>query len=126
MDQNNQPVGAERKLERVAVNIAVRLGFIGVLAWWALTLVSPFIVVVVVVWAVILAVALDPIYDWTKRKLGGRGWIAALIITLTGLAVLIGPTTLLATSVIGSVDALASDFVAGTLKLPQPPVGLKE
>ena len=68
---------------------AVRLGLIGLFAYWSLTLVAPF--AVVMIWAIIFAVALYPLYASLRARLGGRGGLAATLITLVGLVIIIGP-----------------------------------
>ena len=85
----NQKTQAEKSVEAVVIDTVIRLAFLGLLAYWAGLLVAPF--VVLVVWAIIFTVAVYPIYDWLRAHLGGRGSIASLIITLIGLAIILGP-----------------------------------
>lgn len=47
----------------------VRLGVIGLIAYWSYVLVAPFILIVV--WAAILTAALNPFYDWLRTLLRG-------------------------------------------------------
>jgi predicted PurR-regulated permease PerM len=44
-----------------------------------------------VIWAVILAVAFYPAFSGLRRLLGGRGGLAATIVTLLGLLVVVVP-----------------------------------
>ena len=45
------------------IAIAVRLGVLGLLLYWSLVLVRPFISIVI--WSVVLTVALYPVFEWT-------------------------------------------------------------
>ena len=105
--------------EAGATDFVVRLAFLGLFAWWSLGLVSPFLPIVV--WAVLLAVALYPAYDWLAAVLGGRRRLAATLITLLSLATILGPVSLLSASLADSVQWLAENLRSGTLKVPPPP-----
>ena len=83
----------KKSIDAMVIDSAIRLAFVGMLVYWSLLLIGPF--VVVVLWGVILAVTLYPIFSWLKAKLGGRGSIAAALITLVFLAILIGPASVL-------------------------------
>jgi len=58
-----------------AVEIAIRLGFLLLLAAWCLQILSPF--AGVVVWAIILAMASAPLYNWLNRRLGDKPKLAS-------------------------------------------------
>lgn len=114
----------KERLEAGATDLVVRLAFLGLFAWWSLELVRPF--VPIVIWAILLAVALYPVYAWLARRLGGRRGCAALLLTLVALATVLGPVSILAASLAESVQWLASGLDAGTLKIPPPPVALDD
>ena len=88
-----------------AVDIAIRLAFVGLLAGWSLYLIGPFITVAL--WGVILAVALYPIFVWLRKRLGGRGTPAAALVTVVMLVVVLGPASLLSTGLIENLRDLA-------------------
>ena len=52
------------------------------------------------VWGVIIAVAVDPVYERLQAVLGGRRGFAAVLFTLLMLLVLIWPAGLLATTLV--------------------------
>src|SRR5690349_10100446 len=105
------------------VDIAIRLGVLGLLLYWAFTLVRPF--VSLAIWSAVLAVALHPAFDWTARRLGGRPRLAAALVTLASLVIVIGPATWLALSLIESLRTISAHLDASTLAVPAPPSGLK-
>ena len=104
---------------RVAVDLAVRLGLLALFAWFALNLVRPFIPLLL--WSVILTVAFYPVFAWLRARMGGRSWLAALALTTFGIAIVAGPTTILLSSLIDSLEFIARHVGAGRIDLPPPP-----
>ncbi|MBP7001521.1 AI-2E family transporter [Amaricoccus sp.] len=122
MPERRFPRARREAFEAGATDFVVRLAFLGLFAWWSLQLVSPFIPIVV--WAVLLAVALYPAYAWLEARLGGRGGLAATLITLVALATVLGPVSLLVGSLAESVQWLATGVQSGALRIPPPPAGV--
>ena len=60
------------------IQIAVRLGLLAFLIYWSFVLLRPFIPILA--WAVVLAVGLNPAYEWLSLHLGHRPKIAAFIV----------------------------------------------
>lgn len=106
------------------IDLAIRLMFLGLFVYSAIVMVTP--LASIFIWAVILCVAIYPLFDWLQKKLGGRKGLSATILVLIGLVLTLGP---IASAVSGAAD-LGSDFseqaAAGTLKLPPPPKRLGE
>jgi predicted PurR-regulated permease PerM len=99
-------------------DLVVRLAFLGLFAYWSIELVRPF--VPVVIWAVVLAAALYPAYAWLARRLG-RHSVAAVLVTLLVLATVLGPISVLAASLVQTVQVIVDGLQAGTLRVPPPP-----
>ena len=105
------------------VDIAIRLGVLGLLLYSAFALVRPF--VSIAIWSAVLAVALHPAFDWTARRLGGRPRLAAVLVTLASLVIIIGPATWLALSLIDSLRTVSEHLNASTLGIPAPPSAVR-
>jgi hypothetical protein len=69
----------------------IRVVCIGLLGYWSLILIRPFLTVIV--WSIIITVALYPIFDWLSAKLYGHHALAAIAITVFTLIVMLGPVT---------------------------------
>lgn len=110
--------------DRIAVDIAVRLALLAAFAYLALELLRPFLGLFL--WSVVLAVILYPAFDWLRRRLGGRGSLAAVLVTAAGLAVVLGPATVLISSLIHTLEALAHHFGPDRPQLPPPPEALRQ
>jgi predicted PurR-regulated permease PerM len=108
-----------RTPDRLAIDIAVRLSILGLFAYFALTLIWPFLSVLL--WSVVLSVALFPAFAWLRDRLGGRPRLAAVLLTFAVLAIVLGPTTILISSLIRSLEILAERVHSGELRLPPLP-----
>jgi predicted PurR-regulated permease PerM len=100
------------------IEAAVRLGLLLLLAAWCFKIIMPFIVPVV--WGVIIAVAIFPLFLKLKSTLGDRNKLAATVYTLLALALLITPTVMISNSVIDSSALITERYESGTLKIPPP------
>ena len=96
--------------------LAIRIVCLGFLGYWSLLLIRPFLTIIV--WSIIIAVALYPIFDWLSGKLYGHRAPAAVAITIVSLLVMLGPATWLALSLADTVRILIAHLGDGTLALP--------
>ena len=101
------------------IQIAVRLVLIAVLFYWSFVLLRPFIPILA--WAVVLAVALYPTYDWLSLHLGHRPRTAAFLITIVMLAVFLGPATWLGIGLVDGLRSVSGHLSSGDVKIPAPP-----
>jgi predicted PurR-regulated permease PerM len=102
----------------IALESAIRIGMIALLAFWCYKIVEPF--VVPISWGLIIAVAAYPLYSRLERVLSGRRKLAATLFTLLALALLITPTVMLGTSLADSAQKLATTLTDGSVKVPPP------
>ncbi len=105
------------------IDLVIRLFLIGFLFTWCFILLRPFIGIIL--WGIILAIALFPIFSWFKNLLKGRGKLAGTIITLVGVGVIIGPVSVVATVFVNNVQTFADSIMSGNLVIPPPPEGLE-
>lgn len=105
---------------RTAVEAAIRIGLIALLVLLCLQIIRPFLFAVI--WGVIIAVATHPVFIWLQRRLGGRGGLAASLMTLFWLVLLIGPVSMLASALVDNVTTLGQALSDGRLKVSPPPV----
>jgi predicted PurR-regulated permease PerM len=105
------------------IDLAVRLGLLGLLGYWSLLLIRPFLTIMV--WSIVLTVALFPVFDWLAAILYGRRGLAAALVTLVNLLIVFGPVTWLGLGLIESVRVLSERLAAGELSVPPPFEGIK-
>ena len=123
MSTSTEPSEGKHPVQR-AVETAIPLGLVFMLAVWCFLIVEPFIIPIL--WGMIIAVASYPIYGWMQLKLGGRGKLAAILFTLLALALLITPTVMLMGTVAETTQALSENLHDGSLTIPPPPESVKE
>ena len=78
---------------RKAIDVAVRLVLLGLLAYWCFRIFRPFLMPLI--WGVVLAVALAPIYLRLEGVLRGRRKLAATLLVVVCLGALMVPAVAL-------------------------------
>ena len=110
--------GFDRQGEKRLLDVLIRAGLVLVLALLCYRIFSPFLVLMV--WAMILAITLYPLNEALAARLGGsKGW-AATLIALLGVALIVGPTAVLVSSTGDSVQGLIDGVQQNTLQIPPP------
>jgi len=106
------------------IQLAVRLALLVLLIYWSFVVIRPF--VPILAWSVVLAVALYPVFHWLASVLGDRPKLAAVILTIIGLGIVIGPATWLGLGAVDGLRGFAGQLSAGTLTIPAPSTEIKE
>ncbi len=117
------PTDILKTAETRVTDLVVRLGFLGLFAYVSLTLLLPFLPILI--WSGVLTAALYPVYAWLRDMLFGRGAVAAFVVTLLGVTVVVGPIAVLSSSLVASLQDIAAGLRGGMLAIPQPPEGLR-
>jgi predicted PurR-regulated permease PerM len=127
MDGGEKPTEARQtrhaRTSEEVIQIAIRLALLAGLIYWSFILLSPFIPILL--WSVVLAVALYPVYDWLSEHLGNRPGIAALLVTLAVLAVFLGPAAWLGIGLVEGLRNVSDQLTSGNLTIPTPPDSVK-
>ncbi len=114
---------AEDRAVRLSLNIAFRLVLAGLLVAWCFVILRPFLVPVV--FATILAVALNGGYQKLVALAGGRRGLASVMFAILGIALVVGPSYKIGQSLVGSTRDLRTALEAGTLQAPPPPESIQ-
>jgi predicted PurR-regulated permease PerM len=104
--------------------VFIRLGLMLGIAIWCFQIMRPFISPVI--WGMIIAVALNPLYMWLLPKFGGRRGLCASLLTIVALGAVITPSVQLSGAMLESAKVLAVDVKDGSLDIPAPPEGVKD
>lgn len=107
-----------------AIETAIKLGVIFLLASLCLKILSPFLMPVF--WGVIIAVAIYPLYLKLKNILGGHEKLAAIIYTLLTLTLLITPAIIIANSLIDVSQTVQHKIETDGLHIPAPEESVKQ
>jgi len=106
------------------IQIAIRLGLLAFLIYWSFVLLRPFIPILV--WAAVLAVALNPAFDWLSARLGHRPRLAAFITTIAMLAVFLGPAAWLGIGLVDGLRNISDQLTSGNIEIPSPPDRIRD
>ncbi len=101
-----------------AIATALRIGFVGLLLVLSYLILKPFLFVIM--WGIIIAVGIYPLFKKFAKLLGNRDKLASTLITLFALAVLIIPSYLLMESTVVGIQNITMELEKGTFKVPLP------
>ena len=104
------------------VTFIIRLFVVGFLLAWCILLIRPFILITI--WSIILAIAAYPVFLWLKNRIGGRSNLAAALMAIGGIAIIIGPVSLIGSITLHNAQTLMESLEAGTFVVPPPPQDL--
>ncbi len=109
---------------RTAIEITVRLGVIALIVLWCLQIVAPFIGIVI--WAMIIAVAVDAPFDRLCDWMGGRRRTAAVAAVSVVLVIIAVPMIMLSETMVSGAQRFSKSLAAGELHVPPPPPEVAE
>ena len=118
------PDKQDHDLMRKAVEISTRLFLVALLVFWCFLIVKPFLMPVL--WGIIIAVALNPMFDRLSSLLGGRRKLTVTLFVLVGLSVLIIPAYLMSESFFDGVKWLTAETKKEAIQIPPPPAKVEE
>jgi predicted PurR-regulated permease PerM len=101
-----------------SIDLIVKVGMLAVLVFFCLNIISPF--VNILLWAMIIAIIVFPLYEKLGRHFGRRKKMASLLITLLALALLLIPSYWLLASLVDGLAQLGADIQDGSFELPPP------
>jgi predicted PurR-regulated permease PerM len=106
-----------------SLEVFIRLGLILGLVVWCFQIVRPFITPIV--WGMIIAVAMNPIYMWLLPKFKGKRGLTATLLTALTLGLLLAPAIQLSGAMVQNAQELAEEVKDGSLNIPPPPEKVK-
>jgi len=107
-----------QKTTSTVVDVLIRVGFLLILVAWCFQILTPFLGPVL--WALLISVVLNPIYQKLAAKMGGRKKLSATLITLVMLAFIILPSYLFFNSLIEGVREIGTQMTNNEFTVPPP------
>ncbi|MBI9037630.1 MAG: AI-2E family transporter [Bacteroidales bacterium] len=105
------------------IEAAIRIAVLALLIGWCFIIIQPFIIILA--WAVIIAVAVYPLYKFLRKKFGNRKKLAATTVTLLFLAVFIVPGSFLTKSLVNNIGQAKEYLKDGQIVIPPPKDNIK-
>lgn len=119
MDTHLKPeASVESRVTSSFLEALIRAGLLWALVMICYRVFSPFLILMV--WALILAVTLYPLHQLIARKIGDKQGLAATILVIIGMILIVTPTAVLVNSMGDSVQGLIQNVQENTLEIPPP------
>ena len=106
------------------VDIIIRLGFLLALIAWCFQILSPFLSPVL--WGMLIAVVLHPVYISLTGRLGGRRKLSATLITMLMLAVILVPSYFFVGSLVSGIRDIGTQMENNEFRVPPPTENVKD
>ncbi len=87
-------------------------------------IISPFLMSIL--WAVIIAIAVFPVYEWLVKKMKGRRILPAVLVTILMFAFIFIPIILFVESAASSIHAISTYLHSGKVNVTTPSLKIKE
>lgn len=107
-----------------AIEIALKLAVLALMIAWCFQILRPFILPIL--WGVILAIALEPVYNWFLKLTRGRVKLAAVLLTLILVGIIMIPSVFLIESAVNGLRDLKNLYDSGSLGIPSANIGVKD
>jgi predicted PurR-regulated permease PerM len=104
--------------EKRTIDLFIKLIIVALLIVWSIMIVLPF--AIPLLWGVILAVTLYPLFKILLKLVKGKKAIASGIITIVMLCIILVPSIFMITSIIGEIKGLKETIDSKTLVIPPP------
>ena len=120
---NGSESSSDKAFFQRGVDLAIRLSLLAVIVVSCFNIFRPFLTPVV--WAIIIAVALFPVFVKLKKLVGGKNRLAGVIFIVVSLALILVPTWYLTESLIEGTVQLGQSLEEGTVVVPPAPEKVK-
>lgn len=104
--------------EKKTIDLFIKLTIVALLIAWSLMIVLPF--AIPILWGVILAVTLYPLFKILKNLFRGKKALTSAFITIVLLCALLVPSIFMITSIIGEIKGVKEAIDSKTLVIPPP------
>jgi predicted PurR-regulated permease PerM len=122
MKQNNSNLN-NFNFEKIADTI-IRLGVLFLLIGWCYDILKPF--VLILIWAIVIAIAFSPIYESVVRLFRGKKIFATIFLALVLLSLLVVPSILVSQSLYEEINNFSKSYQAGEHLIPPPGESTKD
>ena len=120
---NHSTPTRNEEFTRNATEAAIRIGLVVLWVGWCFQILRPF--VIPIVWGLIIAVAIHPVYGYLRTLLKDSPRVSATLVTVGMLVILVWPAVLVGGLLVENGKMVVDHLRAGTLGIPPPPQGLE-
>jgi predicted PurR-regulated permease PerM len=125
MNGNTQNSGSSGiNYVRIAIDLILKVGSLFLVVYLCIKILNPFLSMLV--WGLVIAIILFPLFYKMSGWFGKRRKLASLILTLVLLSLIVLPSVWLVNQLIDGIRFLAENFQGGEVKFPAPPESVQE
>jgi len=106
-----------------AMEAAIRIGLVVLWVGWCFQILRPF--VIPIIWGIIIAVAIYPVYGYLRILLKDSPRVSATLVTVGMLVILVWPAVLVGRLLVKNAQMVVNHLRDGAFKVPPPPPGLE-
>ncbi len=110
--------GGNNNYVNTAIDLILKVGTLLLVIFLCFKILKPFLSILL--WGLIIAIILFPIFKKLREWLGKRNKITSLLIMVVALSLLVLPSIWLVNQLVDGIRLLAEHFQGGTLKIPVP------
>lgn len=115
--EEQQPKQNGNQFEKI-IDIIIRLGMLFMIVFWCFSILKPFLLLLI--WAVVIAIAMYPIYLSTVKLFFGRTKTPIILLTMVLMSLIIIPSFLVIESLYEGIQYLTTNYQAGEPIIPPP------
>jgi predicted PurR-regulated permease PerM len=120
---NHSTPARNEEFTKNAMEAAIRIGLVVLWVGWCFQILRPF--VIPIVWGLIIAVAIYPVYGSLRTLLKDSPRVSAILVTVGMLVILVWPAVLLGGILVENAQMVVNHLRDGTFKVPPPPQNLE-
>ena len=120
---NHSTSPSNEEFTKNAMEAAIRIGLVVLWVGWCFQIVRPF--VIPIIWGIIIAVAIHPVYEYLRTLLKDSPRVSATLMTIGMLMILVWPAVLIGGLVAKNAEMVVNHLRDGSLTVPPPPQGLE-
>jgi predicted PurR-regulated permease PerM len=121
LPMSDKPSPPEKKKDNpvnTAIDLVLKIGLLLLVIFLCFKILKPFLSILL--WGLIIAIILFPVFSKLNGWLGGRNRISSVIISIVALAILVFPSIWLVNQLVDGVKFLAESFQNGNIRIPPP------
>jgi predicted PurR-regulated permease PerM len=128
-DKHSTDISGKESEEKVqlkfnpVIHSTLQLLALGLLLYWTFRIIEPFITLAI--WGTVIAIAFYPTHLALTKRLGGRQYWSAGILSLVMIAVIVAPAIWLLLSTVHEFNSLADLYKEGSIAIKQPSESIK-
>ena len=106
-----------QKTVSTSIEVTIRLIILFILIAWCLSILLPF--TSIVLWAIIIAISIEPLYNSLLNKLGTPARASATLV-IVFLIIIIVPSYFAVNALVSNIKEVSQTFEAGSFEVPPP------